>query len=262
MEQHSRSPRTDMGGSPNFVSLLAYSAQFGFTGGDEWETRRDALVNTLTTNPTAMFVTRGVQFGSEPLYDNVLPHAELASQVTSLEAQLAGVQIPVTVSELAYGYQERGAQDVLNAIDYINIHMLPFFSPNATTGAQAWPLDVTDMDWFIQNGNGKKMYFDEVEHFTMSWLFLLSITRLRMDGPLSRLQVFSPTARTRSPVSAVNKYVARDRSLTLADGAICRNIIRCLTATVRISRRRPAAASGGLHTFTLIFKTLDTGSTT
>ncbi|KAN0090826.1 glycoside hydrolase family 17 protein [Tylopilus felleus] len=134
---------------------------FGFTGGDEWETRRDALVNTLTTNPTAMFVTRGVQFGSEPLYDNVLPHAELASQVTSLEAQLAGVQIPVTVSELAYGYQERGAQDVLNAIDYINIHMLPFFSPNATTGAQAWPLVVTDMDWFIQNGNGKKMYFDE-----------------------------------------------------------------------------------------------------
>ncbi|KAN0090824.1 glycoside hydrolase family 17 protein [Tylopilus felleus] len=135
---------------------------FGFTGGDEWETRRDALTNTLTTNPTAKFVTRGVQFGSEPLYDNVLPHAELASQVTSLKAQLAGVQIPVTVSELAYGYQERGgAQDVLDAIDYINIHMLPFFKPNATTGAQAWPLVMTDADWFIQYGDGKKMNFDE-----------------------------------------------------------------------------------------------------
>ena len=142
---------------------LAHTLQFGFDGGNEWEMRRDSLINTLTTNPKAKFVTRGVQFGSEPLYDNVLPHSELASQVTSAKAQLAGVQIPVTVSELAYGYQERGgAQDVLDSIDYINIHMLPFFSTLATTGALAWPLVETDMNWFIQHGNGKKMYFDEV----------------------------------------------------------------------------------------------------
>jgi exo-beta-1,3-glucanase (GH17 family) len=135
---------------------------FGFDGGKEWMTRRDSLINTLTTNPKAKFVTRGVQFGSEPLYDNVLPHAELASQVISARARLAGVQIPVTVSELAYGYQIRGgAQDVLDAIDYINIHMLPFFSTLATTGALAWPLVETDLNWFIQHGDGKKMYFDE-----------------------------------------------------------------------------------------------------
>ena len=150
-------------GSLSFLLPFAHTLQFGFDGGDEWETRRDSLTNSLTTNPKAKFVTRGVQFGSEPLYDNVLPHAELASQVTSLKAQLASVQIPVTVSELAYGYQERGgAQDVLDAIDYINIHMLPFFSTLATTGAAAWPLVETDMNWFIANGNGKKMYFDEV----------------------------------------------------------------------------------------------------
>ncbi|KAF8135784.1 glycoside hydrolase family 17 protein [Boletus edulis] len=135
---------------------------FGFDGGDEWETRRNSLINTLTTNPKAKFVTRGVQFGSEPLFDDVLSHDDLAFQVYSAKAQLADVQIPVTVSELAYGYQERGgAQDVLDAIDYINIHMLPFFSTLATTGAEAWPLVENDMNWFIQNGNGKKMYFDE-----------------------------------------------------------------------------------------------------
>ncbi|KAF8135786.1 glycoside hydrolase superfamily [Boletus edulis] len=135
---------------------------FGFTGGNQWETRRDSLVNALITNPKAKFVTRGVQFGSEPLFDNVLPHAVLASQVLLAKARLEGVQIPVTVSELAYGYQERGgAQDVLNAIDYINIHMLPFFSTLATTGSQAWPIVETDMNWFIQHGDGKKMYFDE-----------------------------------------------------------------------------------------------------
>ncbi|KAG9316305.1 glycoside hydrolase family 17 protein [Chiua virens] len=135
---------------------------FGFDGSDKWQTRRDSLLHTLTTNPKAKFITRGVQFGSEPLFDNVLPHSELASQVKSAKAQLAGVRIPVTVSELAYGYQERGgAQDVLNAIDYINVHMLPFFSPLATEGALAWPLVEIDMQWFIKHGGGKKMYLDE-----------------------------------------------------------------------------------------------------
>ena len=62
-------------------------------------------------------MTRVVQFGSEPLFDDVLPHAQLAQQVTLAKQNLSSLHIPVTVSELAYGYQERGgAQDVLNAI--------------------------------------------------------------------------------------------------------------------------------------------------
>ncbi|KAH7924625.1 hypothetical protein BV22DRAFT_1105363 [Leucogyrophana mollusca] len=135
---------------------------FGFDGGNQWETRRDSLISSLHSNPKAKFVTRVVQFGSEPLFDDVLPHSQLASQVTSAKQKLADVGVPVTVSELAYGYQERGgAQDVLNAIDSINIHMLPFFSSQATTGSAAWPLVETDMNWFIAHGNGKKMYFDE-----------------------------------------------------------------------------------------------------
>ena len=80
-------------------------------------------------------MTRVVQFGSEPLFDNVLPHAQLAEQVKLAKANLSSLHIPVTVSELAYGYQERGgAQDVLDAIDSINIHMLPFFSQQASIG--------------------------------------------------------------------------------------------------------------------------------
>jgi len=83
----------------------------------------------------APFVTRVVQFGSEPLFDNVLSHQDLTTQVKNAQAELKSLGIPVTVSELAYGYQERGgAQDVLDAIDSINIHMLPFFSQNASTG--------------------------------------------------------------------------------------------------------------------------------
>ncbi|OBZ68223.1 hypothetical protein A0H81_11811 [Grifola frondosa] len=135
---------------------------FGFDGSDIWESRRDTLLAALHANPLAKFVTRVLQFGSEPLFDDVLPHAELAEQVILAKANLSSLNIPVTVSELAYGYQERGgAQDVLNAIDSINIHMLPFFSQNASTSDKAWPLVLTDLDWFIEHGDGKKMYFDE-----------------------------------------------------------------------------------------------------
>ena len=97
--------------------------------------RRDTLISTLHSNPKAQFVTRVVQFGSEPLFDEVLTPAQLTSQVNAAKQRLSDIGIPVTVSELAYGYQHvGGAQDVLDAIDSINIHMLPFFAANATTG--------------------------------------------------------------------------------------------------------------------------------
>ena len=100
-------------------------------------TRRDNLFATLHSNPKAPFVTRVVQFGSEPLFDHVLTPAQLTAQVLAAKQKLSDIGIPVTVSELAYGYQESGgAQDVLDAIDSINIHMLPFFAGNATTGTQ------------------------------------------------------------------------------------------------------------------------------
>ncbi|KAI0779767.1 glycoside hydrolase superfamily, partial [Fomes fomentarius] len=135
---------------------------FGFDGSDIWKTRRETLLAALHANPKAKFVTRVLQFGSEPLFDNVLPHAMLAQQVLAAKENLSSLHIPVTVSELAYGYQERGgAQDVLDAIDSINIHMLPFFSQQASTSDNAWPLVQNDLQWFIDHGNGKKMYFDE-----------------------------------------------------------------------------------------------------
>jgi hypothetical protein len=112
-----------------------FETQFGFDGTDQWMGRRDNLFSTLHSNPKAQFVTRVVQFGSEPLFDGVLPSDTLAAQVLSAKNNLSSLGIPVTVSELAYGYQENGgAQNVLDVIDSINIHMLPFFSSDATTG--------------------------------------------------------------------------------------------------------------------------------
>ncbi|KAF8161209.1 hypothetical protein B0H34DRAFT_796031 [Crassisporium funariophilum] len=135
---------------------------FGFNGDDIWIGRRDVLLANLHSNPRAKFVTRVLQFGSEPLFDNVLSPEDLTNQVQLAKANLSSLGIPVTVSELAYGYQERGgAQELLDSLDSINIHMLPFFSQIASTANQSWPLVLTDLQWFIDHGNGKKMYLDE-----------------------------------------------------------------------------------------------------
>lgn len=80
--------------------------QFGFDGDNLWEGRRDALFQSLRSNPLAKFVTRAVQFGSEPLFDNVLSVVGLAEQITAAKGTLSSLKIPVTISELAYGYQE------------------------------------------------------------------------------------------------------------------------------------------------------------
>nr|ADX07325.1 putative B-(1-6) glucan synthase [Flammulina velutipes] len=74
---------------------------FGFDNSPIWQTRRNQLFLTLHTNPKAKFVTRLVQFGSEPLYDDVLDVGTLASQVWAAKANLQNLGIPVTISEMA-----------------------------------------------------------------------------------------------------------------------------------------------------------------
>ena len=91
----------------------------------------------MKSNPKAAFVTRVLQFGSEPLYDWALDPAKLAEQVRAAKVKLADLEIPVTVSEMAYGFQSRdGALDVLAAMDVIDAHILPFFASDASTGGR------------------------------------------------------------------------------------------------------------------------------
>ena len=92
----------------------------------------------MKSNPKAEFVTRVLQFGSEPLYDWALDPAQLAVQVEAAKSTLASLKIPVTISEMAYGFQvHNGAPDVLAAIDVIDAHILPFFASDASTGGCA-----------------------------------------------------------------------------------------------------------------------------
>ncbi|KAJ7881074.1 B-(1-6) glucan synthase [Mycena olivaceomarginata] len=137
---------------------------FGFDGTNQWMSRRNTLLGILHSNPRAKFVTRVLQFGSEPLYDGVLDPPVLAAQITAAKANLSSLQIPVTISELAYGYQERendGAQQILDAVSLLDIHNLPFFSTLASTASKAWPIVLTDLNWFFDNGQGKKIYMSQ-----------------------------------------------------------------------------------------------------
>jgi len=52
-----------------------------------------------------MFVTRALQFGSEPLFDGILSPAMLFSEVQAAKNELASLHIPVTVSDFAYSFK-------------------------------------------------------------------------------------------------------------------------------------------------------------
>ncbi|KIL65690.1 glycoside hydrolase family 17 protein [Amanita muscaria Koide BX008] len=137
---------------------------FGFTGGNEWMRRRDELFRVLHSNAKARFVTRAVQFGSEPLFDRVIDPYWLADEVNRAKWNVGQMGIKVTVSDLAYSYQRewnKGARHVLDNVDVVDAHMLPYFSPQATTARNSWPLIMQDLNWFMKNSNGKKIYLSE-----------------------------------------------------------------------------------------------------
>ena len=63
---------------------------------------------------------------------------------------------------MAYGYQSNGgAQSVLNAIDFVALHMLPFFSTKATTADASWSFVQNDLTWINSKVNGKKVVLTE-----------------------------------------------------------------------------------------------------
>jgi len=138
---------------------------FGFDGTNEWIGRRDTLFGILHSNPKAKFVTRAVQFGSEPLFDQVLSPPDLIAQVDAAKQNLSSLHIPVTVSDLAYSFRDLhktdGGPEVLEAIDYIDAHILPFFSTKASTANNSWPLVLSDLNYFISQAQGKKIWFSE-----------------------------------------------------------------------------------------------------
>ena len=87
----------------------------------------------------------------------------------------------------------------------------PSYARLLPLGSQAWGNVLTDLDFFIQNGNGKKINFDEVKHIAASIPFSKLTFYLfrshRMAGRPSRLLACSPKVIPPSPVSAASKSI-------------------------------------------------------
>lgn len=82
--------------------------QFGFDGDNLWQGRRDALFQSLSSNAKAKFVTRAVQFGSEPLFDKVLPEDTLAQQIKAAKQTLSSRRF----SDVDVLIARRGARNI------------------------------------------------------------------------------------------------------------------------------------------------------
>ncbi|KDQ20380.1 glycoside hydrolase family 17 protein [Botryobasidium botryosum FD-172 SS1] len=138
---------------------------FGFDGTNEWMGRRDALINTVKNNPLARYVIRSIDVGSEPLYDWVLSPKDLAAQVTNVKNQVGTYGVKVSISEMQYGYTVQGdSKAVLNAIDAVHAHQIPFFDGDAKDGgnANAWNSVSKSTSWFVSNtASSKKIIFTQ-----------------------------------------------------------------------------------------------------
>jgi exo-beta-1,3-glucanase (GH17 family) len=120
------------------------------------------LITSIQQNPKAKFVTRAVQFFAQPLTYRMLSAKDLAGQVKLAQKFLAPLGIPVTVSELAYGYQTNDdAQLVLDTIDFVDLAMLPYFNASATTAYKSWVFIQNDLTWITDRVKGKKIILSE-----------------------------------------------------------------------------------------------------
>ena len=112
----------------------------------------------------------------------------------------------------------------MNAIDLIDAHMLPFFSTQASTGSQmfisfkksrcrlkscswffvgskSWSIVNTDIEWFVDNGQNKKIYLSEVRFHVNGLVEIRSNTASIQNGWPS---VTSPGVQPNSPSAVAN----------------------------------------------------------
>jgi len=131
---------------------------FGFNGGNAWEGRRDQVIDLVNNNPLARYVVRGIDVGSEPLFDSVLPPDQLNDQITNVRNQVKGTGVNVTISDMKYSYTKTGADAtfIFKNEDMVHAHELPYFDSDATTGDKAWPSLESSIKWFVQETDGTK----------------------------------------------------------------------------------------------------------
>ena len=106
----------------------------------------------------------------QPLYDQDAGTADnLAFYILQMKQNFtdAGLHdMPVSISELAYGYQSTpgNVTTVIDAVDFFMINNFPYFDFDATSGGNttSWNDFLTDMDYFDSISGGKPLLVTQV----------------------------------------------------------------------------------------------------
>ncbi|CAF1196221.1 unnamed protein product, partial [Didymodactylos carnosus] len=140
------------------TTAIRYRLERGVLGivwhgyGDEekgWQERKKSLM-TVLAKPLSKYVIHSVSFGSEPLYSwSVGGGYSYLNELMAIKAELKPLGIPLTVSEMKYGYDVQSSikQQVINAIDFVSAHVMPYYGTCKMPGDVWW--DITnDIDQF------------------------------------------------------------------------------------------------------------------
>ncbi|KAJ3934416.1 MAG: glycoside hydrolase [Lentinula lateritia] len=121
--------------------------------------RIEAVTQAVINNPKPVLA---IAIGDEPLYDDDAGSpAALASYINQVRHNLsiAGLDIPLSISDLAYGWQSSGSiTPVADAVDFFMVNNFPYFAFDATTGGNAsssWNDFIQDIEYFQSIANGR-----------------------------------------------------------------------------------------------------------
>lgn len=104
----------------------------------------------------------------QPLYDNDFGSpSELASYINQMKSafESAGADIPVSISDMAYGWQSAGdISSVAAAVDFFMINNFPYFAADAQDGGSetSWNDFTKDITYFEGIADGKPLLVTQV----------------------------------------------------------------------------------------------------
>jgi exo-beta-1,3-glucanase (GH17 family) len=132
--------------------------------------------------------------GDEPLYDNDAGSAlKLAKYLSDMKADLAKAglsDIPVSISEMAYGWQiSSDFQSLIDELDFFMINTFPYFVQDAKEGGSdvSWADFTNDIKYYESIAQGKPLLVTQVSLVLFSHSLLVTHNvALRPGGRATR----------------------------------------------------------------------------
>ncbi|KAI5478344.1 B-(1-6) glucan synthase [Pseudohyphozyma bogoriensis] len=149
---------------------------FGFDGTDVWETAQTSLYSLFTTSSLstlALYVVHSVDFGSEPIGDQVDGGSvQFTAGLKAFRDRMNGYGVKVGISEdwdregIMSGSDGTGlgsvGQGIADNSDYVHAHIMPYYhGSEAPDISDAWPYITKQMAWFADTLPGLPLIITE-----------------------------------------------------------------------------------------------------